>query len=96
MNSYRDEMTDHLVNAFLRLQDPEEVYAFLEDACTIKEITEISRRYRVAKMLSEGSTFQEINKATGVSSATIGRVNTALRRGSGGYAAALKKEKAEE
>ncbi|MBE6584576.1 MAG: hypothetical protein E7649_06355 [Ruminococcaceae bacterium] len=73
------------VNALLKLKTEEECIAFLEDICTIKEIQDISQRLLVAKMLNEGEKYQNIEKQTGASTATISRVNKCLAYGSGGY-----------
>ncbi len=74
-----------LLNALGSLKTPEEYQAFLEDACTIKEIQDISQRLEVAKQLDSGKSYLEISKGTGASTATISRVNRCLTYGSGGY-----------
>ena len=89
--NYRSESTDNLFKAILSLRSIDECYDFFEDACTIKEILEISQRFEVARMLSEKKSYQTITEATGVSSATIGRVNRCLVYGSGGYRKALER-----
>jgi uncharacterized protein YerC len=42
-------------------------------------------RWRVARMLHAGSTYREIESATGLSSRTIARISRWLRQGKGGY-----------
>lgn len=74
-----------LYKAILTLKNDDEVAAFLEDVCTIKEVNDMSQRLAVAKMLSDGCVFSEIGRITGTSSATISRVNKCLEYGSGGY-----------
>ena len=85
----KSEETDHLFEAILSLQNEEECYAFFSDLCTFGEIQAMSQRLQVAKMLCEGNTFSQISKETGVSSATITRVNKELHYGSDGYRTAL-------
>lgn len=80
-----EEYKRQLCKAILTLENEEEVMAFLDDVCTIKEIQDMSQRLQVAKMLSEGSVFNDISKVTGSSSATISRVNKCLMYGPGGY-----------
>ena len=84
-------MTDRLFKAILSLENIEECYAFFEDACTIKEIIDISQRMEVARLLAEKKSYQAISEQTGVSSATIGRVSRCLLYGSGGYKTALER-----
>ena len=89
--TYRNEVTDRLCKAILSLKSEEECYAFLDDACTVKELIEIAQRLEVARLLSEKKSYQAITAETGVSSATIGRVNRCLLYGSGGYRTALER-----
>ena len=76
---------DALFDTILSLQDREECYAFFEDACTIKEILDISQRLKAARMLSAGSNYADVSRETGMSTATISRVSKCLEYGAGGY-----------
>lgn len=81
----KDENTDFLFDCILKLETPEECYAFFEDLCTVQEIKALSQRIVVAKMLSEKKVYNEIVAKTGASTATISRVNRSLAYGAGGY-----------
>lgn len=85
MSPWHTKDTTKLFRALTMLQTEEEFCAFLEDACTIKEIMDISQRLRVAEMLNSGASYQTITKETGASTATISRVGKCLEYGSGGY-----------
>ena len=50
-NSRRNETTDALFDAILSLESREECYAFFEDLCTIKEISDMAQRLQAAKLL---------------------------------------------
>ena len=76
---------EQLFTAILRLNTPEECAAFLEDICTIKELTDLSQRLEAARRLDRGESYQTISQELGLSTATIGRVSRCLRYGSGGY-----------
>ena len=84
MKNHFTQQEKDFVQALLTLNTEEECIAFLEDICTIKEIQDISQRLVVAKMLNEGEKYQNIEKETGASTATISRVNKCLAYGSGG------------
>lgn len=84
-NNFDNANTEYLYSALAALKTPEEAKAFLQDICTIAELTEMANRISVAKMLSAGLTYQQICEATGISTATVTRVNRCLRYGSGGY-----------
>ena len=80
-----------LYKAILQLQSEEECYAFFEDLCTIAELKAMSQRFEVAAMLTNGVPYADIVEKTGVSTATISRVNRALNYGADGYKTALKR-----
>lgn len=89
LDKIKDEKTDKLANAIASLRTPEEAYRFLGDICTISEITEMSKRLLAAEMLRDGNTYNEIAHQTHLSTATITRVNRALRYGNDGYTMVL-------
>ena len=76
---------DELLRAILSLETVEEAYEFFEDLCTVNEMVAMKQRFKVAKMLREERTYQDIADETGASSATISRVNRALNYGNDGY-----------
>ena len=76
---------DELFRAILSLENEEECYQFFEDVCTVKEILDMAQRLKAAKMLKDGENYNIITKETGMSTATISRVNKCLEYGSGGY-----------
>ncbi|MDI6870168.1 MAG: YerC/YecD family TrpR-related protein [Bacillota bacterium] len=81
----RSSETDRLFEAVLSLRDREECYRFFEDLCTVAELRELSQRFEVACLLSEGGTYHEIVARTGASTATVSRVKRALEYGADGY-----------
>lgn len=96
MTKLQNEETDHLFQAMLSLRSVEEFYLFFEDVCTIKELQAMSQRFQVACLLDAGKNYNEIYEQTGVSTATICRVNKCRLYGNGGYETALKRLKEEE
>ncbi|MEA4899433.1 YerC/YecD family TrpR-related protein [Bacillota bacterium Meth-B3] len=85
MDKIKNPGTDRLVRAFLSLTNEAECYALLEDLLTIKEMQDLAQRLEVAQLLREKITYNEIAQKTGVSTATISRVNRCLAYGAGGY-----------
>ena len=92
-NRKPDKNVEYLIRGILTLQTPEECFSFFEDLCTISELTEMSRRLQAAKMLSDNCIYSEIAAQTGLSTATISRVNRCLTYGAGGYQLILGKTK---
>jgi len=92
----KDELTDSLFIAILKLNNIEECYNFFEDICTVSEIKALAQRLEVAKMLDENQTYTEIAQKTGASTATISRVNKSLIYGADGYRTILNRLKDEK
>lgn len=89
--SKRDKKKDYLFQAILTLQTLDDCYTFFEDLCTIKEIEEMAKRMCGAKMLSDNKIYTEITETTGLSTATISRINRSLRYGTDGYNTVLER-----
>ena len=85
----RDENIDYLFRAILTLENAEDCYNFFTDLCTVAELKEMSKRIIAAKMLRENAVYTEIAEKTGLSTATISRVNRCLKYGSDGYLTVL-------
>lgn len=92
----RDPSLDRLFQTILQLDTVDECYAYFEDLCTIKELSDMSQRLDVAVLLSQGLSYQKIMEQVDVSTATIGRVSKCLNHGAGGYREAIKKLKENE
>ena len=85
MSKWLNEDTQALFEALLSLRTKEDCRLFLEDVCTVKEITDMAQRLKVARMLRAKTSYAAINRETGVSTATISRVSRCLDYGPGGY-----------
>ena len=77
----KDEKIDMLFEAILTLESVEECYNFFEDLCTISELKEMSKRLYAAKLLNSNRIYNEIAAQTGLSTATISRVNRSINEG---------------
>lgn len=80
-----------LFAAFLKLKTEEEMANFCRDLMTEAEIEEFSSRFEVAKELYKGQSQRKVSAGTGVSIATVTRVNQWLLRGMNGYQTVLKR-----
>ena len=83
-NTYTEELK-RLYQAILSLETEEDCIDFFEDICTISELKALAQRLEVARMLDEGSIYEEIVSKTGASTATISRVKRCLVYGADGY-----------
>lgn len=76
---------EFLFKGILTLETVEDCYHFFSDLCTPFELQEMAQRMQAAKMLKDGLIYSEIAERTGLSTATISRVNRALRYSNEGY-----------
>ena len=81
----QDEKLDLLFRGILTLRTVEECYDFFGDLCTRTELREMSKRIFAARLISEGERYADIVEKTGLSTATITRVNGCLKDGNDGY-----------
>jgi len=91
IDKLRSKQLDQFFDAILTLKTREECYQFFDDVATMHEVQALSQRLQVAKLLSEGSTYQTIENETSASTATISRVRRSLDYGSGGYKVILER-----
>ncbi len=80
---------DQLFKSVLKLETLEEAYKFFDDLMTVNEIQSLAQRLEVARMLTKGFTYNQIETETGASTATISRVKRSLNYGNDGYKLAL-------
>ena len=96
MGKIEKKYLDNLYRAILALETEQECAAFFDDIFTVQELESVSQRLEVARLLHQGKNYVDINKLTGVSTATICRVSKCLSYGDGGYKAVIEKLEAGE
>ena len=90
------ENAQKFYEAILSLQTVEECEAFFEDICTYQEVDAIAQRMEVALLLWDDMRYNDVNKQTGASTATICRVSKAMNYGAGGYKTVIERMKENE
>lgn len=88
---WRSDDTRALFTAVVGLGSIDEAARFFRDLCTRRELEELAARWAVVRLLNDGLSYREIHEVSGVSTATITRINDWLRHGTGGYAEALER-----
>lgn len=79
--------------ALLLTRNENELMKFLIDLMSVKELEILVNRFKVANMLNDGYPYTEIERLTGLSSATIAKVSDALKYGYDGYKLVLQRGK---
>ena len=80
-----------LFQAILTLRSVDECRDFFRDLCTPAELQALADRWAVVGLLQQGLPYREIQRHTGVSVTTVGRVARYLASGNGGYALAARR-----
>ena len=87
----KSDASSDLYRAILKLKNAQECYDFFVDLCTVSEMQAMEQRFEVAKLLNQGLIYNDILEKTGVSSATISRVNRCLNYGNDSYRTLLER-----
>ena len=90
-DDWRNDATAALFDAIITLTDRDDAAQFFRDLCTYRELEEMASRWAVARLLDQGIPYREIHDRTGVSTATITRINQWLQHGTGGYRTMLER-----
>lgn len=85
MNNWINPKTKQLFEALLENKNIDEMASFCRDLMTESEILEFAGRLDVAIELSKGISQRDVSKKTGISIATVTRVNKWLKNGLDGY-----------
>lgn len=91
LNHISNHLIDELFRGVLTLENVDECYTFFSDLLTVQELATFAQRLQVAGLLSQGNTYEAIEKQVSVSSSTITRINTELHYGAGGYQMVLER-----
>ena len=71
---------EELCDALSLLESRQDMANFLKDLCTPQELQALSERWRVCRLLAQGTlSYREIHRLTGASLTTIGRVARFLK-----------------
>mgnify|MGYP000982282964 CR=1 FL=1 len=90
-----NKQADDLYQAILQLASRDEARRFFRDLLTEAEINEFGKRWQAARLLDQKRPYSEIEKSTGLSSATVARISKWLNHGMDGYKLVLKKIRAQ-
>ena len=91
MKKVKETDIESLYSAVLTLRTMGEAKSFFRDLLTATEIEELARRWKAARLLTDGVPYTRIIEQTGLSSTTVARVARWVKGGMGGYQKALKR-----
>jgi TrpR-related protein YerC/YecD len=80
-----------LIYALTKSRNLDEAALFLQDLLTKKEAENLSKRLRIAKLLMEGATYQEISQRIYVSHGTVAKIAAWLAEKGDGFRSIIDK-----
>jgi len=84
-NKEKEELLEDFCDALSVLNNSKERMAFIVDLLTKQEAIMMARRIKIAKMIIEGKSYQEINNSMHVSFVTISKINQWLLESGEGF-----------
>ena len=81
--STKQTRLDELFQLIVSLDNVEDCRALFEDMCTIKEMENMAERCYAARLLLQGSTYNQVMEKADISSATLSRVSRCVQYGKG-------------
>ena len=88
---FQSELLGDLIEAFTILKDPEDTAQFMTDLLTKAEVSMLSKRLRIAKLLLEGKTYQSIGTQLDASYGTVAKVAQWLAASGTGFKKVISK-----
>lgn len=78
-----------LVDTLTTLKFREALADLLDDLLTEEEILDLAQRIKIAKLILEGKTYDEISEKVNTSTATVSKIGQIIKYGKGGLRNAL-------
>lgn len=74
-----------IINTFRDLETRRELSSFLEDLLTEDEFLDFAQRIKIAKMIFDDKTYDEIAEKIGTSTATVSKIGQVIKYGKGAF-----------
>lgn len=81
-----------LVNTLSKLKFKKALADFLGDVLTEEEILDLAQRIKIADLILNGKTYEEISQKVRTSTSTVSNIGQAIKYGTGGLQKALGKK----
>lgn len=82
-----------LVDSFYKVRTKKDLAKFIEDLFSPEETLDLAQRLKIAKLILDGKTYEEIAALIPVSTSTISKIGQVIKFGKGGLQIACKNVK---
>ncbi len=86
-----EDLLRDLVNSFCSLKSPTEAALFIQDLLTEREVKNVSKRLRIAKLLLQGKKYEEIGEDLHTSYGTVAKIGSWLAQKGDGFRMAIQR-----
>ncbi len=74
-----------ILRAFRKCKTKQELADFLDDLLTEEEILDLAQRLKIAKLILEGETYEEISPKIDTSTSTVSKIGQIIKYGKGSF-----------
>ncbi len=85
-----------LIDSFFMIKTKKNLTSFVEDLFSPEETLDLAQRLKIAKLILEGKTYEEIATEIPVSTSTISKIGQVIKFGKGGLALVYKSTKSQK
>ena len=78
--------TQLLIDSFFKVKTKKNLTNFIEDLFSPEETLDLAQRLKIAKLILEGKTYEEIATQIPVSTSTISKIGQVIKFGKGSFA----------
>lgn len=81
-----------LLKTFRQLKTKQDQADFIDDLFTEEEILDLTQRLKIAKLILEGKTYEEISLAVQTSTSTVSKIGQVIKYGKGSFSKVFAKK----
>ncbi len=85
-----------LVATLRKIKSLKDLSSFIDDLLTEEEILDLAQRIKIAKLILDGKTYDEIAEKVKTSTSTVSKIGQIIKYGKGGLKKVLEKKKREK
>lgn len=85
-----------VVDSFYKVKTKKDINSFIEDLFSPEETLDLAQRLKIAKLILDGKTYEEIAAEIPVSTSTISKIGQVIKFGKGSFALLQNSTKAQK
>ena len=74
-----------IIETLRKLRNSKDLGNFIDDLLTEEEILDLAQRLKIAKLILDGKTYDEITEKVNTSTSTVSKIGQIIKYGKGGF-----------